>query len=226
MTRLPSLPPNMPGDPVARRPRAAMADLQPAATGPVVANAPQRQVQPAQVPLGLSDKEGPASESDDRLIEDLLKDSNMLPTIVLLVSAALTLVIVAISGFQDGGSSSAAAFTLGGLMAMLVSCASASAAGWVVSKLFSEDFGSLGVMTLRFSAVAAAQFPVLGALYSILGLGFFAAMLFSLPVMIGVTIWVAGIDLFRSIVFCIILGVINLMLASIAVVSFVPSAVP
>jgi hypothetical protein len=223
MYRLPNIPPLTPGDPMSRRPSGMSAIPNTGTAGTAVAAPPRREAQPAQHPLNLTDKkEDSRVESNDELIAEFLKEHHTLPKIVLPVCTILAIVIAAVWGFRTGGPSTATFYGIMGLLAVVVSCASATAAGWIVSKIFNEDFGTFGEMALRFSAVAAAQFPVLAGLVMIAG--FFPAMLFNVPIMIGVTIVVAGVDLFRSIVFSIIVGVVNFMLASFAVMSLSASA--
>ncbi len=225
MSRLPSVPPSNPGNPMSRRPSGMSAIPQTGAPGPAgsaVAAPPRREAQPAQHPLNLTDKvEDRNAEANDVLIAEFLKEEHTLPKIVLPVCTILAIVIAAVWGYRTGGSSTATFYGLMSLLAVMVSSVSATAAGWIVSKIFNEDFGTAGEVALRFSAVAAAQFPVLAGLVMIVG--FFPAMLFNVPIMIGVTMFVAGVDLFRSIVFSIIVGVVNFMLASFAVMSLATS---
>ncbi len=203
MSRLPSIPSPAPANPMSLRPAG--------------------EAQPAQHPLNLTDKgEDPGTDADDVLIAEFLKEHHTLPKIVLPVCTVLAIVIAAVWGFRNGGTPSATFYGIMGLLAVMVSSVSATAAGWIVSRIFNEDFGTFGEVALRFSAVAAAQFPVLAGLVMVAG--FFPAMLFNIPIMIGVTMFVAGVDLFRSIVFSIIVGVVNFMLASFAVMSFATSA--
>jgi hypothetical protein len=201
-----------------RRPGGMSATPQTGGAGTAVATPARREPQPAQHPLNLTDKdEDSGPDSTDVLIGEFLKEHHTLPKVVLPVCTILAIVIAAVWGYRSGGTSSATLYGIIALLAVMVSSASATAAGWIVSMIFNEDFGTFGEVALRFSAVAAAQFPVLAGLVMIAG--FFPAMLFNVPIMIGVTIVVAGVDLFRSIVFSIIVGVVNFMLASFAVMS-------
>jgi hypothetical protein len=188
------------------------------AAGPAVAAPPRRDASEAQVPLNLT-KDEPEIQSNDELIAEFLKERHTLPKIVLPVSTIAAVAIAAYWGHRSGADATSYGFI--GFLAVLVSCATAIAAGWIVSKIFNEDFGAPGVLALRFSAVAAAQFPVLAGL--VLVMGFFPAMLFNVPIMIGVTMFVAGVDLFRSIVFSIIVGVVNLSIASFALMGLATS---
>src|SRR5262245_28569219 len=84
MSRLPNIPPAS-GDPASRRPKAMMVQAPtqpaaPAAPAAPMAAAPKREVQPAQVPLNLSDNtETTSDENHDLLIAEFLKETHTLP---------------------------------------------------------------------------------------------------------------------------------------------------
>jgi hypothetical protein len=225
MSRLPSVPPPSPADEnVNANPDAGQTGLHTIGGGPATAEAPPPgPSQPAQMPItqGSAQQDQAAFITDEQFLHEFLKEDHTVPKVVLVSCVALTLAIYGYRGFalSDPGAALAAAFGSCVLAAILLCIAAltATAAGWVVSKIFGEDYGSVGVLFLRFSAVAAAQFPVFEATAALVG-GFLALFL-AVPIMLALVVWVAGLDLIRAVFFTVILCLVNWLLFAFVAVS-------
>jgi hypothetical protein len=161
--------------------------------------------------------------SDDQFINDFLKESHTVPKTVLIVSGVLALLIAGYQGYAAAEPGMGLAGALGTcvVVALLlgVSCLASTAAGWIICKIFGEDYGSVGVLFLRFSAVAVAQVPVFAMIHAVVG-GFLLTYIIYLPIMFILTMIIAGLDVVRAFLFCVILGVINMLLVMFALASF------
>ncbi len=89
---------------------------------------------------------------------------------------------------------------------LLVSTVISVAAGWITCKITSEDYGSIGGLLLRFSAVAAAQVAVFGVIMGIMGP--IVAFFLSIPVMFAIVMFVSGLDFLRTLLFNVVSNVI------------------
>lgn len=177
--------------------------------------------QPAQVPLNYGSGDEVVFSSEAEFMEDFLKDDHTVPVTVLFIAAAISFAIHGYRGFEMGGMASLVNGCLGIGITLIVGAVCASVAGWIVAKIFGDDYGSTASLILRFSAVAAAWIPIFEGIMALLG--FMPAMIFSYPVMLVVTIFVAGIDLVRSIVFNVILTLVYLMVFSFFMMSLAAS---
>jgi hypothetical protein len=187
---------------------------------------PAEAAQPPQMPFIHSQSEQPQGEgvflTDGQFIPDFLKESHTLPKTVLIVSTVLAFLIAGYQGYaaSEPGMGLAGALGTCVIVALLlgVGCLASTAAGWIICKIFGEDYGSVGVLFLRFSAVAAAQIPVFALINAVVG-GFLLSYVFFLPVMFILTMVIAGLDVVRTFLFCVILGVINMLLVMFALAS-------
>ena len=177
--------------------------------------------QPAQKPLIHPPNDEPVFMSDSEYLDDFLKDNYTIPLAVLGISTAISFIIYGYRGFMAGGPIGVIGACIAIGIAIAIGALCATAAGWIVAKIFSDDCGSAGSLIIRYSAIAAAAIPVFEALGSILG--FFPAVIFSYPIMLGVTIFVAGLDLFRAIVFNVMLTIVYLMMFSFFLMSLAAS---
>ena len=221
MTRIPNMPPVKAGEAVPEQPGVQTISDGPASSGP-----PPSAQEPPQLPF-LHSKAGQQPEgtfiSDDQFMHDFMKETHTVPLAVLIVSTVLSFLIWGYQGFVASEIGYGLAGALGGCifigLLLGVSCLTATAAGWIICKIFGEDYGSVGVLFLRFSAVAAAQFPVVALIYAVVG-GIIPSMFLLVPVMIILAMVVAGLDVIRAFLFCAILGVINVLLFVFGVASF------
>jgi hypothetical protein len=228
MSRLPNVPATAAGDTATGSAQPASAGLHVISAGPApVAASPAPSIhsaQPAQIPLTNPGAQGEQGffVTDDQFIHDFLKENYTVPITVLIVSAVLGLAFNAYQGYAASDIGMGFVGAVGGCIVMCVMLVIASltstAAGWIVCKIFGEDYGSLGGLLLRFSAVAAAQMPVFAVINALVG--GLLSLFFFVPAMLVVAIWVAGLDIIRAIVFIAILTVINWMLIAFTLASF------
>jgi hypothetical protein len=198
----------------------------PAYSGPAVADAPPppRSDEPAQVPLHLSDgKEEGDFILDSEFMESYLDDRNPLPAMVLGIGVLMCYGIFGGFGFWASGVTGAISMSIMLSVMLAVACATSAGAGWLVCKVFNDDIGSVVTHFVRFSSIAAFQIAVFSGL--ILLLGVFPAVVISLPIMVGIVVFVGGMDLFRAIVFSVLLTIVNIMLASFFMMSAIATTV-
>ncbi len=89
---------------------------------------------------------------------------------------------------------------------LAISTLTASGIGWLVAKMFGDDYGSAGTLILRYAAVTAASLSVL-SLMRVVG-GPWMALILAYPVTIAVVMLAAGADLLRAIIFCALLSAV------------------
>ncbi len=198
----------------------------PAHSGSVVADAPSppRSDEPAQVPLHLGDgKEDGDFVLDSEFMESYLDDRNPMPAMVLGIGILMCYGIFGGFGFWAGGVSGAISMSIMLSVMLAVACATSVGAGWLVCKVFNDDIGSVPTHFVRFSSVAAFQVAVFSGLVFLMG--FFPAIVISLPIMVGIVVFVGGMNLFRAIVFSVLLTIVNIMLASFFMMSAIATTV-
>ncbi len=180
---------------------------------------------PVQVPLNYDgEKEAGEFMTDADFMEHSLDERNPLPGIVLGVGVTLCYLIYAGYGHYAGGAHSAIALSIMLSVMLTVACATATAVGWVVCKIFSDDIGSVGTLFLRFSSVASFQIAVFSGL--MLALGFFPAAIISVPFLLGIVVFIGGLDMLRAIVFSVFLSLLNFMLFSFFAVGAISASLP
>lgn len=199
----------------------------PAPGGPAVADAPPpptRPNEPAQVPLNVGDgNEDGEFITDSEFMESYLDDRNPLPAVVLGIGIILCYSIFGGFGFWASGATGAISMSIMLSVMLAVACATSAAAGWLVCKVFNDDIGGVATHFLRFSSVAAIQIAVFSGL--VLLMGFLPAVVISIPVLVGIVVFVGGMDLFRAIVFSVLLTIVNIMLASFFMMSAIATTI-
>ena len=154
--------------------------------------------------------------SEQQILDEVMKENHTLPVAVAVLCGGLTLVIYAAQGLAQAGP--VGAIGMGVLMGVVlaVSVVLSTFAAWVVSKMFGEDFGSLSGLLLRVSAVVAAQFLLFLGLTAVIGP--ILAILASVPILLALSVWLLGMNLFQAFVFAVLLKMIEWVL--IAFVAF------
>lgn len=209
MSGFPNLPP--PG-PTSSQPGAPADGLGTIDTGPAADPAPARESQPAQVPFLHSANEDGLIMSEQQYAQDLLRETNTLPKVVLGLSVVLTLGIYGTYGMMAGGAAAAIGSVLFGGIVMVVASVIAICAAWAVAKIFADDYGPAWGLILRFSAVATAQFPIFELMSMVLSDNRIFAFFLAVPVVFGVVMVVGGLNPIRAFVFMLIMGLINWIL--------------
>jgi hypothetical protein len=218
------MPPSEAGEADPAQPKAEPSGVHAIEGSPAPAGPPPASQEPPQMPF-IHSQAGQQPEgafvSDDQFMHDFLKESHTVPMTVLIVSAVLSFLIYGYQGYaaSDIGYGLAGAMGACVVIAALlgVSCLTSTAAGWVICKMFGEDYGSPGALILRFSAVAAAQFPIFAAIGALVG--GLMTLFFFLPVMLLLAMFVAGLDLIRAFLYIVILNVVNWILFAFLAVS-------
>ena len=186
---------------------------------------PARGDEPVQIPLNCG-IEADAGEfvTDADLMESFLDERNPLPGIVLAVGVTLCYLISAGYGFYAGGAQSAITMAIMLSVMLTVACATATAVGWVVCKIFGDDIGSVGTLLLRFSSVASFQMAVFSGFT--LAMGFFPAAIIGAPLLVAIVVFIGGLDMLRAIVFSVILSLLNFMLINFFAVGALSAIMP
>jgi hypothetical protein len=208
------------------KPNASQPGVHTISDGPAPPAPPPSSQEPPQMPFVHSQAEQSQEQgvftTDDQFMHDFLKESHTTPLAVLIISSVLALLIYGYRGFvaADSGMGLAAALTtcFGVVMFLGVSCLTSTAAGWIICKIFGEDYGSAGSLFLRFSAVAAAQFPAFALINAMVG--DLLSLLFILPVVMVLSMIIAGFDVVRAFMYCVILSAVNWILIAFVLVSF------
>jgi len=197
----------------------------PAIGGPPVAcaPAPSQSDEPSQVPLNLGGGEAGEFMTDSQFMESYLDDRNPLPAVVLGIGIVMCYSIFGGFGYWTSGAGGAISMSIMLSVMLAVACATSAAAGWLVCKVFGDDIGSVATHFLRFSSVAAFQIAVFSSL--VLLMDFLPAIVISTPVMVGIVVFVGGMDMFRAIVFSVLLTIVNIMLASFFMMSAIATTI-
>jgi len=225
MSRLPNMPPSEAGEAVPEQPRTDQSGMQTITEGPAPSGPPQSAQEPPQMPFLHSKAQQPDGTfiSDDEFMQDFLKEDHTVPKTVLIVGGLLAFLIAGYMGYAGSEPGMGLAGALGSCIIfaplLAVCCLASTAAGWIICKIFGEDYGSVGVLFMRFSAVAVAQVPVFALINAVVG-GFLLSYVIFLPVMFILTMVISGLDVVRTFLFCVILGVINMLLAMFVLASF------
>ena len=226
MSRLPNMPSAEAGGAVPEQPGTDQSGVHTIPGGPAPSAPPPSAQEPPQLPFMHSraqqEPEG-TFISDDQFMHDFLKETHTVPLTVLIISTVLAFMFWGYQGYAGSEVGFGLAGALGGCgtaaVLLGITCLTSTAAGWIICKMFGEDYGSPGALILRFSAVAAAQLPIFMAIGVVVG-GLMSLFFFFLPVMMVLAMFVAGLDLVRAFVYIVILNIVNWMLVAFFPASF------
>ncbi len=154
---------------------------------------------------------------EHQVFDEVMKENHTLPAAVAVLCGGLTLGIYAAQGLAQAGPVGAIGMCVLMGVVLAVSVVLSTFAAWVVTKLFGENFGSLGGLFLRVSAVVAAQFLLFLGLTAVIGP--IPAMLESVPILVVLSVWLLGMNLFQAFVFAVILKMIEWVLVALVMFS-------
>ncbi len=155
--------------------------------------------------------------TDQQHLQEIMRDRHTLPLAVLGIATVLTLGIFGARGFADAGPAGAIGSCMVAGILLAAASLTSTAAGWIVAKIFGEDYGSGWALLLRFSAVAAAQFPVLETVSYVTGT--LIGIVFCVPIMVIIVMLVAGLGFARALVFTVLMSLINWVLIAFSVMN-------
>ncbi|MHC4947404.1 MAG: hypothetical protein ACYTG1_03975 [Planctomycetota bacterium] len=198
----------------------AAAPVAPAPAAPGVTGGLPGMPPPAAVPG--TQVTGPNGEqgvflSEEAYLQDMLKESHALHLVVLGACAAIAMIVPAIGAVGELGIAGAIGAAVGAVIGLVIGALIHAGVGWLVGKMFAADFGSVPVLLLRFAALAAAYTVSLGVLT--LAVGPLFAMVLAVPVLMGLSVWLIGMDLVQAIVYAMVLSLVNWMLISFMLAS-------
>ena len=161
----------VPGDPIPSGPGNTQAVEDQSA--PSLTGGPQRlpPSKPATVvtpPGGTGDEVEVTFQSEDDFREAMLQEDPRAPACVLGFSAVATFVAAAFRGYSFTGVSGLISAVAVSVALLGIAISLGAFGGWVVSKLFDEDYGSIQTLILRCGAVTAIIFPAFELLSLIL----------------------------------------------------------
>jgi len=140
-----------------------------------------------------------------------LKDSdNSLPLLIISVAGALLCLYYGYTGFAGGGPFGAAFTVAGGAIALLLSIGLSFVVAKIVGALFGEDFGNFLELFTKVTAFAMAYDLFMVGVGMIMGPLF--GLLFGLPAVLVLAIWLIGMDFFQAMVFAMASVAIKFML--------------
>ncbi len=155
--------------------------------------------------------------SEDEFFRKNMRENHTLPLLLTVGCGGLCLVLYTMRAFSEGGTELATSMAIGISILLAASTLTGTAAAWFVSKIFGENFGSIGVLTLHIAAVSCTELLIyLGANTLI---GPLMSLLIGLPCLIFLSVWLVGMNLFQAFVFAIVLKIVEVLLISFILMS-------
>jgi hypothetical protein len=198
----------------------ATSPMQPNPQGAPMTGAPPAQGHGGPVPTGVVT--GPGGQkavfmSEADYFAQANKESHGFATGVLLVGALGACALAGLGAAKLGGANAAMGAAIFMVVCMLIFSCVNFVAGWIVGKMFGTDYGSFGVMVLRFSAVTAAAMCVMQG--ASLVVGPMVALLISTPIMMILAVILVGMDMMQAFLFTIIGTMLEWLLFAFVVMS-------
>lgn len=157
--------------------------------------------------------------SEEEYFRKNMSESHAFPILLTLVCGGSSLFIYTMRGFAEGGTELATAMALAVGILLVASTLIGTAAAWFVSKIFSENFGSFGGLMLRIAAVSSTELLLYFGLSTVIGP--ILSLLVGLPLLILLTCWLVGMNLFQAFVFSIVLKIGEVLMISFTLMSIV-----
>ncbi|MHC5114305.1 MAG: hypothetical protein ACYTGP_07745 [Planctomycetota bacterium] len=192
--------------------------------------APDQSYQPSTPPPAAPatpDAEPSSSEpvyftSENEYEADLLKESHGLPAMVLAICLGMTLVISAASTWADAGFIGVLLTSVATVIALGLVSVLNTGVGWLVGKMFGTDLGSIGSLFLRICAVNAAHGLALVGLTAMTNP--LLALFIGFPVYVALVTWLVGMDILQSLIFTVIVCVVNIVVTTLLIASIMTAA--
>ncbi len=90
--------------------------------------------------------------SEDEFFRKNMRENHTLPLLLTVGCGGLCLVLYTMRAFSEGGTELATSIAIGISILLAASTLTGTAAAWFVSKIFGENFGSIGVLRSRIPA--------------------------------------------------------------------------
>ena len=159
--------------------------------------------------------------SEDEYFQKNMRENHTLPLLLTVGCGGLCLVLYTMRAFSEGGTELATSMAIGISILLAASTLTGTAAAWFVSKIFGENFGSIGVLTLHIAAVSCTELLIYLGVNTLIGP--LMSLLIGLPCLIILSIWLVGMNLFQAFVFAIVLKIVEVLLISFILMSVASS---
>ncbi len=155
--------------------------------------------------------------SEDEFFRKNMRENHTLPLLLTVGCGGLCLVLYTMRAFSEGGTELATSMAIGISILLAASTLTGTAAAWFVAKIFGENFGSIGVLTLHIAAVSCTELLIYLGVSTVMGP--ITSLLVGLPCLIILSVWLVGMNLFQAFVFAIVLKIVEVLLISFILMS-------
>ena len=155
--------------------------------------------------------------SEEEFFRKSMRENHTLPLILTVGCGGLCLVLYTMRAFSEGGTELATSMAIGISILLAASTLTGTAAAWFVAKIFGENFGSIGVLTLHIAAVSCTELLIYLGVSTVMGP--ITSLLVGLPCLIILSVWLVGMNLFQAFVFAIVLKIVEVLLISFILMS-------
>lgn len=155
--------------------------------------------------------------SEEEYFRKNLRENHTLPLILTVGCGGLCLVLYTMQAFSEGGTELATSMAIGISILLAASILTGTMSAWFVSKIFAENFGSIGVLTLHIAAVSCTELLIYLGVSNLIGP--IMSLLVGLPILIILSVWLVGMNIFQAFVFSIVLKIVELLLISFLLMS-------
>ncbi len=155
--------------------------------------------------------------SEDEFFRKNMRENHTLPLLLTVGCGGLCLVLYTMQAFSEGGTELATSMAIGISILLAASTLTGAAAAWFVAKIFGENFGSIGELTLHIAAVSCTELLIYLGVSTLIGP--LMSLLIGLPCLIILSIWLVGMNLFQAFVFAIVLKIVEVLLISFILMS-------
>ena len=157
--------------------------------------------------------------SEEEYFRKNMSENHAFPILLTLVCGGSSLFIYTMQGFAEGGTALATAMAMAISILLVAATVIGTLTAWFVAKIFAENFGSFGVLMLRIAAVSSTELLLYFGLSTVIGP--ILSMLVGMPILILLTCWLVGMNLFQAFVFAVVLKIVEVLMISFTLMSIV-----
>ncbi len=161
--------------------------------------------------------------SEEEYFRRNMSENHAFPFLLTLVCSGSCLFIYSMQGLAEGGTVLATSMAIAVGILLVASTLAGTAAAWFVSKIFAKNFGSLGVLMLHIAAISSTELLLYFGLSTVMGP--YLPLLVGLPMLILLTCWLVGMNLYQAFVFAIVLKIFEMLMISFILMSIVSTLV-
>ena len=157
--------------------------------------------------------------TEEEYFRKSMSENHAFPVLLTMVCGGSSLFIYTMQGFEEGGTALATAMAIAISILLVTATVIGTLAAWFVAKIFAENFGSFGVLMLRIAAVSSTELLLYFGLSTVIGP--YLSLLVGLPILILLTCWLVGMNLFQAFVFAVVLKIVEVLMISFTLMSIV-----